>query len=440
MNEGYFSSNREKSIDIFHFKTNSHQILYTNIQRENQYCFTLSDSGALVIDTLHLKYVWDFGDGKKASGTTVRHCFPGRGEYNVKLDVFDKTTGALFFSKLSYSLYLQDIKQPFINSPDIVVKGDVVNFDGLGSNLPGFKILSYSWNFGDGNRSSGENVKHPFKENGEYLVNMELILKSTITDNISKTGVSKKILVLNDIHERESYLAKQAIAKTTLPNINEFENASIKTQFSAETEFRKDAVFNVELVSSRTKIGKDSRIFSNVPKKYTIAEKFLSDDSTYSYIVDQQISLMATYPAYSELFELGFKDVRIKIFVLKEPDEKELHNLIKINGAFADSYFDSSDNLTSKAYIMLDQIVKLMNRYPGIRLEVAVHSDNTGVEATSLELSQLRSQLLVNYLINRGVSSKRLIATGFGGSKPIAPNLLEKDKKLNRRIDFIIIP
>ena len=28
---------------------------------------------------------------------------------------------------------------------------------------------------------------------------------------------------------------------------------------------------------------------------------------------------------------------------------------------------------------------------------------------------------------------------GFGGSKPIAPNFLEKDRKLNRRIDFRII-
>jgi flagellar motor protein MotB len=39
----------------------------------------------------------------------------------------------------------------------------------------------------------------------------------------------------------------------------------------------------------------------------------------------------------------------------------------------------------------------------------------------------------------RGINIKRLVATGFGGSKPIAPNFLEKDRKLNRRIDFIIL-
>jgi outer membrane protein OmpA-like peptidoglycan-associated protein len=125
--------------------------------------------------------------------------------------------------------------------------------------------------------------------------------------------------------------------------------------------------------------------------------------------------------------------------MLKDPSEKELHNLIKINGAFADTYFDASNRLTSNSYVMLDQIVKLMNKYPSIKLEVAVHSDDTGTPEASLALSQTRSQLLVSYLISRGISSRRLVGTGFGGSKPIAPNVLEKDRKLNRRIDFILL-
>lgn len=151
------------------------------------------------------------------------------------------------------------------------------------------------------------------------------------------------------------------------------------------------------------------------------------------------MTLMATYPAYSEIYSLGFRNVKIRTSVLKDPSEKELHNLIKINGAFADTYFDASDRLTSNAYVMLDQIAKLMNKYPAIKLEIAVHSDNSGTAESSLSLSQSRAQLLVSYLVNRGINTRRLMATGFGGSKPIASNYLEKDRKLNRRIDFIII-
>lgn len=439
MHRGYFSTNRDKSIDIYEFRTNIPQIFYNSIQKENQYCFMLEDSGAIVIDTINLKYVWDFGDGGKASGLRVRHCYPGAGTYNIRLDIVEKSSAKLFFSKLTYILKIQDYKQPFINSPGFAVKGEEVNFDGLRSNLPGFKVLNYSWAFRDGSRSAGESVKHSFKKVGEYLVNMELTLKSNSTGNIRETGVSKNILILDNNQEKASWLAKAAAVKPELPEIGNNENSYLTIQYSAEAEFRKDAVFNVELISSKTKIGIESPVFRNVPKKYTITEKFVPEDSTYIYIVDQQMNLMATYPAYSELYALGFKNVRIKTYILRDPSEKELHNLIKINGVFADSYFDYSNRLTSNAFIMLDQIVKLMNRYPSVRVEVAVHSDNTGSPETNLALSQLRARLLVSYITERGINARRLLATGHGGSKPVAPKFLEKDRRLNRRVEFIII-
>jgi outer membrane protein OmpA-like peptidoglycan-associated protein len=439
MSEGYFSTNRDKSFDIYHFTTIIPQALYNNIQRENNYCYTFTDSGSIVVDTINLKYVWDFGDGQKASGVRTHHCFKGAGKYSVRLNIVERNSGNLFFSKLIYNLELLDYKQPYINSPDITGKGEIINFDGLKSNIPGYRILNYAWNFRDGERANGSSVKHAFKEKGEYTVNLELTLQSEANGNIHKTGVSKKISVFNDAKEKAAYLARLTKSGAALPLITKSTNTIIRTQYSAEAQFRNDAVFNVELVSSRKKIGADNRIFRNIPSKYTLTERFDPLDSTYSYIVDQQMSLMATYPAYKELFELGFKDVRTKIYVLTDPSEKELHNLIRINGAFADSYFDSSNKLTSNAYIMLDQIVKLLKKYTSLGLEVAVHSDNSGSSEASLALSQQRSQLLVNYLVSRGISQGRLLATGFGGSKPIAPNYLEKDKKLNRRIDFIIL-
>jgi outer membrane protein OmpA-like peptidoglycan-associated protein len=438
-NEGFFSSNRKKSIDIYHFKTNYPQIFYSRIQRENQYCFIFNDNGSIIIDTGKLEYKWSLGDGKSSDKAVVNHCFKGPGNYDIKLDIIDRATGKLFFSKLSYKLEIRDIEQPYINSSNMAVKGDIMEFDGLKSYLPGYKILTYSWNFGDGNRSTGESVKHTYQKKGEYLVNLALTLKSLITSNIHKTGISKKITVLNDLTEKTSIPDKNASDKTSSPSLNNFENLKIGAQYSAETEFQKDAVFSIELLSSKNRTGLNNSIFRNVPKKYTIRELFNPATNIYSYVVDQQMSLMATYPAFREILALGFKDALIKMFVLKEPAEKELHNLIKINGAYADSYFDTSGKLTSNAFVMLDQLVKLMKKYTSLRLEIAVHTDNAGSAEYNLLLSQRHSQDLVKYLIMRGINIKRLVATGFGGSKPIAPNFLEKDRKLNRRIDFIIL-
>ncbi len=437
MHEGYFSSNRDKTIHIYNFRTNSPQVLYDNIQKENQHCFLLADSGSMVIDTLNLQYVWNFGDGTKAEGLKVKHCFPQAGRYTLRLDLIDKKTGGLFFTKLIYKLEIHDFKQAFINSPDMVIKDELVQFDGLSSNYPGFKITGYKWNFRDGGRSQGEKVTHTFKKKGEYLVNMEVVLRSISSGGVHKTGISKKIRVFENNNEKRSFMASLSSFKS-LDSLRS-NNTKISAEYSAENDFNKDVVYNVELESSKIKIGLDNAVFRNVPKKYTIIEKYIPEDSTYIYIVDQQLNLMATYPAYSELYNLGFRKVRIKTFVLKEPYEKELHNLIKNNGAFADSYFDNNERLTSNAFILLDQIVMLMNKYPSIKLAVAVHTDNSTPAQSSLTMSQMRAQTMVSYIVKRGINTRRIVATGFGSSKPIASNNLEKDRRLNRRIDFIIL-
>ncbi len=440
MNEGYFSSNRDNNtFDIFHFKTNSPQIFYSSIQKENQYCFRFSDSGSIQIDTLNLKYVWNFADGKQATGAEVSHCYEGPGKYNVKLDIVERASGNLFFSKLSYLLDLKDIEQPYINSPSVTIKGDTINFDALKSYLPGYKILDYSWDFGDGTRTQGEKVRHSFKDKGEYLVNLGLTLKADGTGKIQKTGCSKKIIVLNDLKEISSYLEENSSTSPYLPDIRIFKANSIKTLYSAETENMQDAVYQVEILNSREKLDSSNIVFKNMPKKYKIEEIYDDNDLTYSYIIDQQMNLMATYIAYRDVEDAGIKDVQTKIVILKDPAEKEIHNIKKIFGTSTDTYFDVYSKLTSSAYLLLDQIVKIMNKYPAIRLEVDVHTDNTESPEAKLILSQNYAHTITSYMINRGVSGKRLIAKGFGRSKPIAPNFLEKDRKLNRRIDFKIL-
>jgi outer membrane protein OmpA-like peptidoglycan-associated protein len=125
--------------------------------------------------------------------------------------------------------------------------------------------------------------------------------------------------------------------------------------------------------------------------------------------------------------------------VIKDPVEKELYN-IKVNyGLLSDDYFDVYGRLKSSAYLALDQIVILMNRNPEIRVEAGVHTDNQGQAVTNLTTSQARAQVMVSYLINRGINGRRLTARGYGDTKPVASNMYERDRRLNRRVDFRII-
>ncbi len=439
MNQGYFSSNRDKSVDIFQFSTRYPQIFYNNSQKANNYCMTFRDNGSIAIDSVNLKYRWSFSSGKPVTGSRVSQCFPGPGNYNVRLDIVERESGKLFFTKLIYNLQLRDFEQPYIESPDFAVKGENVSFDGLKSFLPGYEILSYSWDFGDKSRDKGEKVTHSFSEKGEYSVNLELALRSDSTGALRKTGVSRKIVILNDAQEKSSHMASVNSGSGVYPDVMNSHNSIITTQYEAESESQRDAVFCIELLTSKTKVDLNSDKFRNVPNGYTIRERLDPLSGEYSYTVEQYLNLMSALIPYRKMGSLGFKNAMVKMFVLTEPSEKELYNLIRINGAFADSYFDFADRLTSNALIMLDQIVKYMNKYPAVRLEIAVHSDNAGNADSNTALSQKRSQLLVDYIVNRGVNARRLVAKGYGGSKPIASNQLEKDRKLNRRIDFTII-
>jgi OmpA-OmpF porin, OOP family len=42
------------------------------------------------------------------------------------------------------------------------------------------------------------------------------------------------------------------------------------------------------------------------------------------------------------------------------------------------------------------------------------------------------------YLVSKGVESKRISGKGYGGTKPIASNDTEESRRMNRRVEFTI--
>jgi len=71
------------------------------------------------------------------------------------------------------------------------------------------------------------------------------------------------------------------------------------------------------------------------------------------------------------------------------------------------------------------------------QLRVECHTDNSGDAAISLALTEMRAMAICRKLIEMGVDCKRLIAVGFGGTKPVADNSTQEGKAENRRVSFI---
>lgn len=71
-------------------------------------------------------------------------------------------------------------------------------------------------------------------------------------------------------------------------------------------------------------------------------------------------------------------------------------------------------------------------------LRIESHTDASGAPAVSQALSVERATAVARWLVSQGVDCKRLIAVGFGGTKPIADNGTEPGRALNRRTLFVM--
>jgi OOP family OmpA-OmpF porin len=69
-------------------------------------------------------------------------------------------------------------------------------------------------------------------------------------------------------------------------------------------------------------------------------------------------------------------------------------------------------------------------------MRVEVHTDSMGVESANQKLSEERAAAVVEALVKKGIACDRLIATAFGGNKPIAPNDTPEGRAANRRTVF----
>jgi OmpA-OmpF porin, OOP family len=86
----------------------------------------------------------------------------------------------------------------------------------------------------------------------------------------------------------------------------------------------------------------------------------------------------------------------------------------------------------------LDLVVHFLQNNPNVRIELSGHTDNRGVHADNVKLSLQRVNKVKDYLVAKGIESKRITGKGYGGTKPIASNDTEESRKMNRRVEFTI--
>lgn len=102
-------------------------------------------------------------------------------------------------------------------------------------------------------------------------------------------------------------------------------------------------------------------------------------------------------------------------------------------------YFDvNKDVVKPESYGTLNDIAKILNEVPDVKVKIVGHTDADGDAAKNLDLSKRRAIAVKNELVKTfGVDASRLETDGKGKTEPVAPNDTPANKAQNRRVELI---
>ena len=95
--------------------------------------------------------------------------------------------------------------------------------------------------------------------------------------------------------------------------------------------------------------------------------------------------------------------------------------------------------LLGSSYSELNRLAIALQASPTTEVRLEGHTDNVGPADKNQQLSEDRVAEVKRYLVGRGVDEKRITTVGFGGSKPKFPNEREETRRLNRRVELVIV-
>ena len=135
-------------------------------------------------------------------------------------------------------------------------------------------------------------------------------------------------------------------------------------------------------------------------------------------------------------------------FIKKEEkvSEEDKDELITVNTAkdetikLKNAIFKLGESdLLPESYSELDKLVRQLKKYQTVEILLEGHTDITGDYDENIQLSLDRVNSCKKYIINKGIDSRRIQTRGLGSSKPLTRSNNEKEREINRRVEFKVI-
>ena len=114
----------------------------------------------------------------------------------------------------------------------------------------------------------------------------------------------------------------------------------------------------------------------------------------------------------------------------------EQEQTIQLNNLFFET---AKHDIKKESYPELNRLADFLKENPKVKIEISGHTDNVGADHYNQNLSELRANEVMKYLIGKGCNKNQLTAKGYGKTKPIASNNNAEGRAKNRRVEFKVI-
>lgn len=118
-----------------------------------------------------------------------------------------------------------------------------------------------------------------------------------------------------------------------------------------------------------------------------------------------------------------------------DPEIKE-NQVIRLNKLI---FEQGQAGITPESFHELNKLARLMNEYPSMSIQLEGHTDYRGSKKLNMELSEHRVEAVKNYLVAKGINTRKIKTKAYGGTKPLVKEKSIEASEINRRVEVRIL-
>jgi OOP family OmpA-OmpF porin len=167
----------------------------------------------------------------------------------------------------------------------------------------------------------------------------------------------------------------------------------------------------------------------------------LFDESRYEILVEAPGFAPAKYmiDPKDAKEKIVMKDVELGLPSSAAATAETAHTVGRVMNLDALIFQLGKAKIEPASFAELDEVVKMLQTYPKMVIQLEGHTDTKGDPKQNMKLSQDRVDAVKDYLVSKGVNKNKVKTKAFGGTQPLSRSDTEEAHKMNRRVQVRIL-